>query len=109
MKKSLLILTLVATASSANAGLWEDSKALAADAWESTKEASVELKDGALEKWDEVKKDMNSSDSSEESGQLSDITKLGEKETYVKAWEGIKESAKNPSAPNVDENGVPKE
>jgi len=40
---------------------------------------------------------------------LSDITKLGEKETYVKAWEGIKESAKNPSAPEVDENGIPKE
>lgn len=109
MKKVLLVLSLVALTNSAQAGLWEDSKALAADAWQSTKQASVDLKDSAVEKWDEVKKEMSSSDSEEESGQFSDIKKLGDKETYVKAWEGIKESAMNPSEPNVDENGIPKQ
>ncbi|WP_029407715.1 hypothetical protein [Thiomicrorhabdus sp. Milos-T2] len=109
MKKSLLILGLIAITNSAQAGLWEDSKSLAAEAWESTKEASLDLKDSASQKWNEVKKEMGSSESEEESGQLSDIKKLGDKETYIKAWEGIKESAMNPSEPNVDENGIPKQ
>jgi len=109
MKKILLATTLMALVTSANAGWWEDSKEMAADAWQNTKQASVELKDSAVEKWDEVTSDKGSKAESDGSGSLSDITKLGEKETYVKAWEGIKESAKNPSAPHVDENGIPKE
>ena len=109
MKKILLATTLTAFVTTAYAGWWEDSKEMAADAWQNTKEASVELKDSAVEKWDEVTSDKGTKAESDNSGSLSDITKLGEKETYVKAWEGIKESAKNPSAPHVDENGIPKE
>lgn len=109
MKKILLAAILTSFVTTAFAGWWEDSKEMAADAWQNTKEASVELKDSAVEKWDEVTSDKGSKAESDDSGSLSDITKLGEKETYVKAWEGIKESAKNPSAPEVDENGIPKE
>ncbi|BCN93556.1 hypothetical protein THMIRHAM_13410 [Thiomicrorhabdus immobilis] len=108
MKQILLAFSFMAVASSAYAGLWDDSKQVAADAWQKVKETSVDLKDSAVDKWHEVKEEMNSSGSSEETGSFSDIKKLGDKETYVKAWQEIKESAKNPSEPNVDENGVPK-
>jgi len=80
----------------ASSEAWEDTKEVSAGAWKETKKASSEVVDS-----------MTSSQSDENS--LSDIKKLGDKETYVKAWEGIKESARNPGAPNVDENGVPKE
>lgn len=109
MKKILLATALMASLTSANAGWWEDSKEIAADAWQTTQEASVNLKDSAVTKWDEVTSGKDAKADSDDSGSLSDITSLGEKETYVKAWEGIKESAKNPSAPQVDEIGIPKE
>ena len=109
MKKILLATILTAFVTTAYAGWWEDSKEMAADAWQNTKEASVELKESAVEKWDEVTSNKDSKVESDNAGGLSAITKLGEKETYVKAWEGIKESAKNPSVPHVDENGIPKE
>ena len=109
MKKILLVTILAAFVTTANASWWEDSKDMAAGAWQNTKEASIELKDSAVEKWNEVTSNQESKADSNNSGSFSDITKLGEKETYVKAWEGIKESAKNPSVPHVDENGIPKE
>lgn len=114
---AILLLT-VTVSSSAYAGLWEDTKEAASSAWETTKEVtsdaassaweatketSSDLKDGAVEKWNEA------TASESDSGSLSDIKKLGDKETYVKAWEGVKESAKNPEAPDVDENGIPKQ
>jgi len=115
---STIILLSVTVSSSVYAGLWEDTKDAASSAWETTKEVtsdaassvweatketSSDLKDGAVEKWNEATASESDSDS------LSDIKKLGDKETYVKAWEGIKESAKNPEAPDVDENGIPKQ
>ncbi|WP_040724754.1 hypothetical protein [Thiomicrorhabdus sp. Kp2] len=106
----LLITLSVALSTQANAGLWDDTKELASSAWESTKETSNELKDSAVKKWDEVTSESSSNNANDdESGSLSDIKKLADKETYVKAWEGIKESAKNPDEPNVDEYGVPKQ
>jgi DNA-binding PucR family transcriptional regulator len=87
--------------------LWDDTKEASADAWQDTKEVSSEA-------WEDTKKasanalDKVTPESSDENS-LSDIKKLADKETYVKAWEGIKESAKNPSEPNADENGIPKE
>ena len=99
---SLLILT-----SQAQAGLWDDTKEAAANAWQKTKETSSDIKDGAVKKWNEATDDKPDN-SSDDSGSLSDIKKLGDKQTYVKAWEGVKESAKNPNKPDVDENGIPK-
>ena len=101
---------------SAHAGLWEDSKQAATSAWEKTKEVSTEaweysketgkqIKDGAKESWDDVSAGGSKENSD---GSLSDLKKLGEKETYVNAWEGIKESAREPGKPNTDEHGIPK-
>jgi len=162
--KTVFLACLVTLASQAQAGLWDDTKETASSAWQKTKETSHDLKEGAVQKWQEATADKADSDktenSSEEagalsgvkklgeketyvkdwektketshdikegavkkwhevtsdnpkesadnSGSLSDVKKLGDKETYIKAWEGIKESAKNPGKPNVDENGVPK-
>jgi len=49
MKKILLAAILTSFVTTAFAGWWEDSKEMAADAWQNTKEASVELKDSAVE------------------------------------------------------------
>lgn len=73
---------------------WSDTKAFAASAWESVSDKTVELKDDVVE-------------SSSDSEVVEDVKKLGDKETYRNAWEGVKESAKNPSETHVDENGLP--
>ena len=101
---------------SAHAGLWEDSKEAASSAWKKTKEVSNEawektketgqdIKDGAKQTWDEA---TESDDKEHSDNSLSDVKKLGDKETYVNAWEGVKESASNPNEPNTDEHGIPK-
>ncbi len=101
LKLSIAGLMMMAS-SMAQAGLWEDTKEAASSAWEATKETSSDIKESAVETWN----DMTSSEEKEKSGAVSDIKKLGEKETYVKAWEGIKESAKNPENPEEDEHGI---
>ena len=105
--KTLLLASLFALTSQAHASLWDDTKATASSAWQKTKETSQDIKEGAVQKWHEATADKPK-ESGDDSGSLSDIKKLGDKETYVKAWEGIKESAKNPNKPDVDENGIPK-
>lgn len=112
----VLGVSFVASAT-AHAGLWDDTKEAASSAWESTKEVtkdtasdiwgatketSRDIKDGTVEKWDEI-----TTSEDEKSSSLSDLKKLGEKETYVKAWEGVKESVKNPSEASEDEHGIP--
>lgn len=87
-----------------SADTWDKTKEVSSDAWDATKEAGRDVKEGAKETWN----DATAPTKEEDSGSLSDVSKLAEKETYVKAWEGIKESAANPSAPDVDENGIPK-
>ncbi|MDX1352537.1 MAG: hypothetical protein R3254_05950 [Thiomicrorhabdus sp.] len=112
VKTSLMILFVMAFANSANAGLWDDTKEMASEAWQSTKETSVELKEGAVEKWHEVTSRAQRSDgddSENETGSLSDIKKLADKETYVQAWQDIKNSASNPQSSNDDEFGIPKQ
>ena len=102
MKKQILMtlgaLLISFVSVNAQAGWWSE-------AWNDTKEAASSVwnsvADSAKEATEEVK------ESSEEP--IEDLKKLGDKETYVKTWEGIKESAKNPSEPNVDENGIPKQ
>ena len=107
--KTLAVLFAVTLSGQAYAGLWDDTKDLASSAWESTKETSVELKEGAVKKWDEVTTESAQNNNHDDSGSMSDVKKLADKETYVKAWKSIKESAKNPSEPNMDEHGVPKQ
>lgn len=86
---------------------WQATKETTADtassAWEATKETGNDLKDGAAKKWQEATSDTPK----EETGSISDIKKLGDKETYVEAWKGIKESAKNPTPPELDSHGIP--
>lgn len=125
MKKTITLTFLILSTASfyAQAGLWEDTKDAvssawettkevtsdtASSAWEATKETSKDIKDGAVEKWNEA----TSSDKEareDDQGIMSDIKKLGEKETYTNTWEDIKHSAKNPEAPKVDEHGIPKQ
>jgi len=73
---------------------WSDTKEFAVSAWEGVSDKTIELKDEVVE-------------SSSDSEVLEEVKKLADKETYVNAWEGIKESAKNPSEAEVDENGLP--
>lgn len=102
MKKQILMtlgaILISSVSLNAQAGWWSD-------AWHDTKEAASSVwssvTDGAKEVKEEVK------ESSEEP--IEDIKKLGDKETYTEAWKDVKESAKNPSEPNVDENGIPKQ
>lgn len=113
-----LAIGLLTTSAGVQAGWWEETKAAAASAWESTKETtseiagsawektkevSSEVKEGAVETWE----DATTSDTS--SNSLSDVKKLADKETYAKAWEDIKHSAQNPADAEVDEHGVLKE
>lgn len=88
-----------------SAETWDKTKEASGEVWKSTKETGVELKNEAKEKWDAAIESENK----EESSGFGDIAKLADKETYVKAWQGIKESAANPASPNTDENGIPKD
>lgn len=88
----LIALQTLSVAPLANAGVWENIKSDAADAWEATKETSSELADDVVE--------------STQVG-IEKAKKLGEKQTYVDTWEGIKASAANPESPETDEAGIP--
>ncbi|GKT12046.1 MAG: hypothetical protein ISEC1_P1020 [Thiomicrorhabdus sp.] len=68
---------------------WQGTKEVASSTWDSTSDKAVELKDDAAD-----------------SEVLDDVKKLGEADTYRKAWEGIKESASNPSEVSRDEHGL---
>ncbi|MDG6772821.1 hypothetical protein QCB45_00580 [Thiomicrorhabdus sp. ZW0627] len=87
-----LMLTQVATG--AQAGVWENIKEDAAKAWESTKETASgvadDVVDGSKTGYEKAKK-------------------LGDKETYTNAWEGLKHSAKNPNKAPEDEAGIPQD
>lgn len=107
--KKVLLLALFFSATSVQADWWQDTKDFAGAAWQDTKETSIELKDKAVEAWNKENPQNDEQDDERSSGQLSDIKKLADKETYVKAWEDIKESAKNPEDAVVDENGIPTE
>jgi len=98
--KMFFLACLLGVTSQAQAGLWDDTKETASSAWQQTKETSRDFKEGVVQKWHELTSDTSSP--------MTEVKKIGDKETYVKAWEGIKESAKHPSKPNVDENGIPK-
>jgi hypothetical protein len=109
MKKQILLMigtVLISSISlNAHAGWWSDT-------WETTKEKSISVWDSITDQANETKEDLREvkddvRESSSES--LEDIKKLGDKKTYTEAWKDIKESAKNPSKPDVDENGIPKE
>ena len=97
MKKRLIIaitVTLMSTASiSAQASwfseAWQDTKDAASSAWGSASDKTVELKDDAAD-----------------SEVMDDVKKLGDADTYRKAWEGVKESARNPSEASKDEHGI---
>ena len=114
--------TILTLSFNTQAGLWQDTKETAANVWEKTKnassqawdaakETSTDIKKGAQESWKEAtaEKPEPSMQSKEDTGSLSDVKKLGDTETYIKAWEGIKESARNPSAPASDEHALPKQ
>ncbi|WP_373020209.1 hypothetical protein [Thiomicrorhabdus sp.] len=85
-------LVLAQTATVAQAGVWENIKADAAEAWQSTKETASSMA-GDI------------SESSKEG--YENAKKLGDKETYSNAWADIKNSVKNPSSETVDEAGIP--
>ncbi|NPA71702.1 MAG: hypothetical protein GXO35_02610 [Gammaproteobacteria bacterium] len=82
-------------AKSLGSSLWEDTKSVSGEVWEDTKAVSASS-------WASVKEEAGSGENS-----MSDIAKLADKETYVNAWEGIKESATHPSAAEVDSAGIP--
>ena len=102
MKKQILMtfgaLLISSVSLNAQAGWWSDT-------WHDTKEAATSAWGSITEGAKEVKEELK--ESSE--GPVDDLKKLGDKSTYVKAWEGVKESARNPSEPDVDENGIPKQ
>jgi hypothetical protein len=109
MKKQILLTLATILMSSislnAQAGWWSDT-------WDATKEKSVSVWDSITDQANETKEDLREvKDDVRESGSESfeDVKKLGDKETYKAAWKDIKESARNPSKPDVDENGIPKE
>lgn len=88
----LIALQAFSVSSLANAGVWENIKSDAAEAWEATKESSSELADNVVE------------------GTQVGIEKakqLGEKQTYIDTWEGIKASAADPESPETDDAGIP--
>lgn len=69
---------------------WQDTKEVAASTWDTVSDKTVELKDDAAD-----------------SDVMDDVKKLGEADTYRKAWKGIKESASNPSKAAVNDHGIP--
>lgn len=77
---------------SAQAGFWDEVKADAAEAWESTKETASAISDDVVE---------GSKQGMEEA------KKLGEKDTYTSTWEEIKHAFKNPEKAETDESGIP--
>lgn len=89
----VLALALSAHVVPAQAGFWDDVKADAGKAWESTKETASAISDDVV---DGSKQGME------------DAKKLGEKETYTSTWEDIKHAFKNPEKSETDENGLPK-
>ena len=111
MKKQILITLgafLISTVSvSAQAGWWSDTwsetKEVAASVWDETTEKSASVWDSVTDEAKAVKEDLAESSD----GPMEEIKKLGDKETYIQAWEGVKESAKNPSELDTDEHGVP--
>jgi len=82
----------------AQAGWWSDT-------WGETKDAASSVWNSVTDGAKDVKEEVT--ESSEEP--IDDIKKLGDKETYKEAWKDVKESAKHPSKPNVDENGIPQQ
>lgn len=107
---SAVMLLSVCLAPSAQADWWDKTKEVASDAWSATKEGAADAwdatKDAASDGSQSVKQEWNREDNPDEA-QLSDVKKLADKETYVKAWEGIKQSAQNPEEPSSDEHGIP--
>lgn len=102
MKKQILMTlgaVLISSVSlNTQAGWWSD-------AWDDTKETATSVWGSVTGGAKEVKEEVK--ESSEEP--IEDLKKLGDKETYTETWKDIKESAKNPEEPNVDENGIPKQ
>ncbi len=101
MKKPILMtlgaLLISSVSLNAQAGWWSDT-------WHDTKEAATSVWSSVTDGTKEVKEEVK--ESSEEP--IEDLKKLGDKETYTEAWKDVKESAKNPGKPSVDENGIPK-
>ncbi len=113
MKKQILITlgTILISSVSLNvqagwwSDAWDDTKETASSVWDKTKEKSASAWESVSDEASDVKESVTESSA----GPIEEVKKLGDKETYIQAWEGIKESAKNPSAPDDDENGLPKE
>ncbi|WP_319557667.1 hypothetical protein [Thiomicrorhabdus sp.] len=91
LNRKLIItaLVLLSVTSTAQAGWWDSTKEGASEAWEATKDASSRA-------WQSTKETVSEwRDEAADSNAAKEVKKLGEKETYVKAWDEAKKASDN--------------
>ncbi|WP_319379844.1 hypothetical protein [Thiomicrorhabdus sp.] len=89
LSKKMVPFVLLCVSFGVQADWWQSTKDSAGEAWDGTKKYSAEA-------WKSTKETVSEwSDDASKSDAVKEVKKLGEKETYVKAWEEAKKTSDN--------------